>query len=264
MQLSKIPVGGRYSFKGYAAPILLYLAIIIISNVTFAQGGPPMLTDDSGTPGDGNWEDNFAFVFNGSRNSYTKDFPVADLNYGVGSRIQLKTEIAWVAGNGEPLSGKFDYISPGLKYRFLDEKEDGVSFSTFPSITASFQPEDKNKTAEFGFFLPFEISKEFFGFSLNAQAGYRLMGKRSGWAFGLVACHDLGSTTALLLELHSTLDRPEGQASFDGETFLDLGAQINLSEHFTILTAIGKSLTSPSLSSADANVYGYFGLQLHL
>jgi len=31
-----------------------------VSGVSHAEGGPPMITDDPGTPGDGNWEINIA------------------------------------------------------------------------------------------------------------------------------------------------------------------------------------------------------------
>jgi hypothetical protein len=243
--------------------VIAFITLAIASSAS-GQGGPPMLTDDSATPGDGKWEMNFAFILNGSSNNSSKNFPIADLNFGIGTRIQLKTEFGWAAGTGEPLAGRFDYISPGLKYRFLDESESGFSVSTFPSVTISFQPEDRSKKIEFGFFLPLEISKEISGFSLNAQAGYHLLGNLSAWAVGLVAGRDLGTSVTLLAELHSILEKANGAGTFDAQTFLDLGAQINASEQLTILIAIGKEITSPSISSRDANFYGYFGFQLHL
>jgi hypothetical protein len=33
------------------------------ARMSFAQGGPPMITDDPGTPGNGKWENNFAIIF---------------------------------------------------------------------------------------------------------------------------------------------------------------------------------------------------------
>ena len=233
------------------------MELIFSASNSCAQGGPPFLTDDSGTPGDGNWENNFAFVFNGSKNDYAKDFPVADINYGYGDRTQLKAELGFVAGKGERLSGKLDYISLGVKYRFLDEKISGVSVSTFPQAISSFNTPDKSNIAEYGFLLPIEISKEFFGVNINGQTGFQLLGSKSEWVFGVVLGYDIGRST-LLAELHTTLEKDSHQ------TFFDLGAQINVSSHFTILLAIGKDIGSPSFSSPNANYYSYLGLQVLL
>ena len=75
----------------------------------------------------------------------------------------------------------------------------------------------------------------------------------------------------LLGELHSTFARtadiqPTGddQLFFRAGTFLNVGALIKLTENYTILTAIGKDLESPPLSSDDANFYGYIGFQLKM
>ena len=61
-----------------------------------AQGGPPMLTDDPGTPGDGHWEINTAVTTEQRPGERSSEPPLLDLNYGIGDRIQLKYEAAWV------------------------------------------------------------------------------------------------------------------------------------------------------------------------
>jgi hypothetical protein len=38
----------------------LGLLLLLTPLSAFAQGGPPMVTDDPGTPGDGHWEINIA------------------------------------------------------------------------------------------------------------------------------------------------------------------------------------------------------------
>jgi hypothetical protein len=60
-----------------------------VARVAFAQGGPPMITDDPGTPGNGNWENNLAIVFEHRHNETSIETPEIDLNYGVGEHIQL-------------------------------------------------------------------------------------------------------------------------------------------------------------------------------
>src|SRR5262245_48129453 len=60
------------------------------------QGGPPMLTDDPGTPGPGAWEINVAYLEQRTRDEQQlRSFPHIDVNYGLGERIQLKYETGW-------------------------------------------------------------------------------------------------------------------------------------------------------------------------
>src|SRR5258708_39761547 len=64
-----------------------------------AQGGPPMLTDDPGTPGSGVLESNFAYLEQRTRQERLRSFPHVDFNYGLGDHIQLKYETDWLYAN---------------------------------------------------------------------------------------------------------------------------------------------------------------------
>src|SRR4051794_37439935 len=61
-----------------------------------AQGGPPMITDDPGTPGDGHWEINVALTTERRPGERVTEMPLVDINYGIGDRLQLKYEAAWL------------------------------------------------------------------------------------------------------------------------------------------------------------------------
>lgn len=64
--------------------------------VAHAQGGPPYYTTDPGTPGNKQWEINFGympFLYEGQSVTHTPD---VDINFGVGDRIQLTYEDAWL------------------------------------------------------------------------------------------------------------------------------------------------------------------------
>ena len=63
--------------------------VAAVARVAFGQGGPPMITDDPGTPGNGKWENNFAIAFEHRPGETAYDVPAIDLNYGVGEHIQL-------------------------------------------------------------------------------------------------------------------------------------------------------------------------------
>src|ERR1043165_2722959 len=57
----------------------VFALLALASNVALAQGGPPMVTDDPETPGDGKWEINLGGF--GSRTATRREinFPDADI-----------------------------------------------------------------------------------------------------------------------------------------------------------------------------------------
>ena len=64
-----------------------------------AQGGPPFITDDPGTPGNHHWEINFGWIANHNPGQSYYEIPDVDINYGWGDRIQLKYEIPLAAAH---------------------------------------------------------------------------------------------------------------------------------------------------------------------
>jgi hypothetical protein len=63
---------------------------------TRAQAGPPLLSNDPGTPGNGNWEINIASAQSISRNVAAYQVPQIELNFGLGDRIQLTYQVPYV------------------------------------------------------------------------------------------------------------------------------------------------------------------------
>jgi len=111
--------------------IMLFSEIVQIVHAQVA--GPPLLSDDSGTPGNRRWEINCAFTTTRSSNEWLLNAPLLDLNYGLGDRIQLKYEVPWVVLNSDEegvKSGPGDSLA-GVKWRFLDNDRDGVSMSVY-------------------------------------------------------------------------------------------------------------------------------------
>lgn len=75
---------------------LVALLAIFLPTPAWAQGGPPLLTDDPDTPGPGYWEINLSTFLEKRLHSNTIETPRVDANYGVGQRIQLKFEVPWL------------------------------------------------------------------------------------------------------------------------------------------------------------------------
>jgi hypothetical protein len=69
------------------------LLIVGAASSARAQGGPPLRTDDPGTPGPGRWEVNTAVTLEHVRGETSLDPPLADVKYLVGNRIQFKSEL---------------------------------------------------------------------------------------------------------------------------------------------------------------------------
>src|SRR5258705_13747971 len=110
---------------------------------SFTQGGPPMLTDDPGTPGSGAWEINFAYLEQRNRQARLRSFPHVDFNYGLGDSIQLKYETGWLftdASEGGGAKNGLDDSLLGLKWRVLAPERRGFAMSLCPPIQAEKSP----------------------------------------------------------------------------------------------------------------------------
>ena len=80
------------SLLQHAARLTL-LVVALSPAVLYAQGGPPMLTDDPDTPGSGNWEINLAYIEERNRLERFRSVPHVDVNYGLGSESSLSTRL---------------------------------------------------------------------------------------------------------------------------------------------------------------------------
>ena len=105
----------------------MLLALVLVTSLARAQGGPPFITDDPGTPGNHHWEINFGWEADHNPGNAYYETPDIDMNFGWGDRIQLKYELPMAvatdpnnttrAGLGESLLGikwrPFEYHTKG-------------------------------------------------------------------------------------------------------------------------------------------------------
>ncbi|HEY2341932.1 MAG TPA: hypothetical protein VGH90_02830, partial [Chthoniobacteraceae bacterium] len=113
------------------------VALVLCSaSLAHGQGGPPMITDDPGTPGNGHWENNLAITFEHRPGEWLLESPAVDLNYGLGEHIQLTLQTANVIlqrSDHGPVDGLAS-TEAAVKWRFLDQETSGFDVSTFPRI----------------------------------------------------------------------------------------------------------------------------------
>jgi len=227
---------------------------------SWAQGGPPMLTDDPGTPGNGKWEINIADVTQFTSQTVSQ-FPYSDINYGWGDHVQLKYESALnsVSSQTMPVGGSQAIV--GVKWRFFDEESDGVDVSMYPQY--QFTPSyiaNNPANGQSSFFLPIELSKKFGEITLNPEVGYSFQygGGYGFWVVGVLADHEFDKKFEIMVEVFADI----GTAANETETLFNLGGRYNWNEVLTFLFSAGLSLQTPP--DIPTMQFSYLGLQLHL
>lgn len=245
------------------AAALLCAALASGASPALAEGGPPMLTDDPGTPGDGHWEINTAAQIEHRGDASTYSLPLVDINYGLGERLQLKFEIPWQLehlAHAPDQSGAGDSIA-GVKWRFFDAGDDGWQVSTYPQVKSRF-PVSGSPLAEGGvsYLLPIEFERKFGDWGVNFDFGrwFRPSDQGDSWIGGLAIGREVVEGLELIGELHREGDVHSGRH----ELALNFGMRRELSRRFTLLASAGTDLHN-SLEQ-KASLIGYIGIQTNL
>jgi Putative MetA-pathway of phenol degradation len=228
-----------------------------------AQGGPPMLTDDPGTPGDKHWEINVACVTEHARDGAGhNEAPLLDLNYGIGERIQLKYEIAWLVANepGQSSRAGLGDSEIGVKWRFFDDAASGLAISAYPQLAFNNPTSSEQRGLVDGgttLVLPFEFQGTLGSLEWNAEIG-RSFSERGEdeWLYGFAIGRKINDQLELAAELHGA-----GRFAYeDDEVVVNFGVRLKLAEHQTLLVSVGRSVNK--VHGEELTYLGYLGLQL--
>lgn len=238
-------------------------ALAFTAGRAHAQGGPPLITDDPGTPGDGRWEINLGFTTEKLRSEMLYEAPLLDINYGLGERIQLKYEIPWLIldeEGGGTRSGLGD-SEIGVKYRFLDEERHDVSMSIYPQFsfnnpTSSDERDLVDSGTELA--LPIQIARRAGPVELSLELGYSLIEhEEDEWSYGLAAAGPLSERFELLGEVHGVATR-----DFEEDVLVfNLGGVLRVHENVNLLFSAGRSFRESS--TTEPELLGYLGLQFN-
>jgi len=244
-----------------AIGVVAWLALAVPA--AWAQGGPPMLTDDPGTPGDGKWEINIAATYEHAGDATTYRLPLIDMNYGVGERVQLKFEMPWVVEHvrGEPTQSGAGNSSAGVKWRFFDAGDDGWKVSMYPQVQSRF-PLNGSPVADSGvsYLLPLEFEHKLGDWGVNFDVGrwLRPAGQQDAWIGGIALGREVGENLELVGEVHDEAEVHSGRS----EVTLNFGARWKWSERFTLLASAGTDLHNGLEDSSS--LLAYLGLQINL
>ena len=255
--------------KGKLAVVVFVTAIAVVLGLgpvpsSFAQGGPPMLTDDPGTPGSGAWEINFAYLEQRNRQARLRSFPHVDFNYGLGDHIQLKYETGWLftdASEGGGVKSGLDDSLLGLKWRFLDQERNGLDMSVYPQL----QVENSTGSVARGIaepgpnlFLPLEVGHDFGKIKLIGELGYQYFRTQENeWVAGLLGALEVSDALEVMAEVRSFSENLLNH----GDVVVNLGLRQALSPRVKLLASVGTGLTN----NPDTPTFiAYLGVQLVL
>jgi hypothetical protein len=219
--------------------LFAWSVLILFSESILAQSSPPLLTNDPGTPGSGNWEINILTSLERSNVNEEWQIPMFDINYGVGDRCQLTVCSPFVVYHekGTAVRRTFDGIETGVKYRFVDNPgATGSNFSFYPKIFFSFVVERSMKLS-----LPLEWHQEWSHFGLTAEGGHIWVnGKSDGWEGG-VATALLLDPVSILAEWHSEMR--EAPFNLRGQ-IVNVGFTWEWTKTVSLYASFGRSLQS--------------------
>jgi hypothetical protein len=243
---------------------LLTFTFLLLVSAGPALAGPPLLTDDTGTPGDKHWEINLAYTLDKRHTQETHQTPLIDLNYGVGDSVQLKYEVPWLIfhENGAGTKGGLGNSVFGVKWRFLEEARNGVAMSIYPQ----FEFNNPTSSADRGIVdegtdlrLPVQVTKKFGPVWVNGEVGYTFRQHFDDeWLYGLSSGYELREDLTLVGEIHggSTKEFKKHEVVFN------VGTQWDFTKRYGILGSIGRSFRSGA--SNEPNLLLYLGLQIRL
>ena len=224
-----------------------------------AQGGPPLVTDDPETPGDGHWEVNGAFA--GERNGGLHlAIPDVDINYGFGDRIQLKLDLPLAAAHkpGGDWKTGLGGVQLGVKWRFVDGGESGLSVSTYPQLTQPWVGSAvRRDLAEGGrqFLLPVEAAFPVGNVRLDFEAGRAFVrGRPNQWVLGAILENACIPDSECLLELHRTSEN-EGSV-----LLVNVGLVHELNKSLKLLASVGREFGA--IPIARNEFVFYLGVQV--
>jgi hypothetical protein len=227
-----------------------------------AEGSPPLITDDPGTPGNGHWEINVGVSTERRPGERISEAPVVDLNFGVGERLQLTYEVPYLvqrAEGGANVSG-LGNSTCSVKWRFLDGGEHGFAMSVFPKIEFN---NPGSSSADRGlvdsgstFILPVQLQKDVGPVTLNLQVGREFRPDGDSWIYGAAVTRQLNAKVAVAAELAGT-----AAARLDRSALtLDFGLVVDVNERNSFMLSIGRELHNHD--EPRANLVGYVGWQL--
>ena len=226
------------------------------------MGSPPLMTDDTGTAGDGRWEFNIGLINTERRpGARLTEGPVLDVNYGLGDRVHLNYELPYLrlSETGSPRQAGLGNSTLGVKWRFADGGEKGLSVSIFPKVEFN---NPGSSAADRGlvepgtiYRLPLQFQRTVGPLTLVGKIGREFGAGGDGWSFGLSASRHVAEKVEAGVEL-------AGGAAVGfhrSQLATNFGLTVDVSESCTLMLSLGRELHNHD--EPRASLLAYAGLQ---
>lgn len=228
---------------------------------TRAQGGPPMITDDTETVPTGHFEINTAFIIERGSEGRVFSTPNVDFNYGLSEHLQLKVEIPWLVlhANGQPSVNGLGNTNIGVRWRFRDEDEHhGVAMSIYPAFefnnpTHSVRRGLVDRGPEF--LMPMQWQTKVGRYGVGGDVGWRFKRGEDEVIYGVIVGREF-KRFELMAEIHGTGARQHLSGS---EIVFNVGSRVPVSKNANIIWSTGRSIRG----GHDPRFIGYAGVQLN-
>jgi hypothetical protein len=235
-----------------------------LGGTLLAQGGPPMLTDDPGTPGNKNWEINIASTLFFSHSEKEIEAPLLDINFGLGNRIQLKYEVPYTfdSDEGRPYRPFLGNSLMGVKWRFFQQKDEkGWRISTYPQLEVNNPDQSHtNGLVDRGprFLLPIEATKIVGPLEMNFEGGYWFSNHQSNERIlGLAVGHEFNRRFEGVAEIYDDVLFGGNSRS----TTFDVGGRYEFHKGLLFLFMAGHSV---GVGGQEPTYIAYVGLQIQV
>jgi hypothetical protein len=263
--------------------VLSFFLPVAVAVAAHAQGGPPFITDDPGTPGNHHWEINFGWIANHNPGQSYYEIPDVDMNYGWGDKVQLKWELPFAAGTdtsggtgfglGESLIGikmrPYEYHTRGEK-----PSDDNMLFSLgfYPQVSINNPTSSVRRgIVEPGpqYYLPMEMTAKLGPVSFDGEIG-RWIGNANmpeQWGRGLIAGHEFSDRLELYGEVYDlqAIDKVRTQPKQRSLT-LDFGGRQSLDKQnrIRLLFMGGRAIQQVTTQNGEPSWIAYMGVQFLL
>ena len=265
--------------------LVLILAYIAAATLAHAQGGPPFITDDPGTPGNRQWEINVGWIGNHNPAHASYQLPNIDINYGWGDRIQLMISPYLAAAtdeNNTTRAGLGETVF-GVKWRYFEhhsagqpKSDENMNFSlgTYPQVTIN----NPTSTVRRGivepgpqYYLPAEFTAKWGPIDFNGEVG-RWIGNHNvpdSWGRGLIAGHEFNERLELYGEIYdlqyiSRMGPPSNLLPKQRALTVDVGGRKTLDRagHLRLLFLGGRGIQAVTRQNSEPDWIAYVGVQI--
>ena len=227
-----------------------------------ALAGPPFITDDPEPVDYQHFEINTAMQGTYTRDGRAGAWPTIDANYGLLPNVQFHVGLfaSYAKVEGEPFHFGYGDTEVGIKYRFIDEDEEGWRPQVAVYPITQFPTGSSSKELGAGHqrtILPIWVQKSFGDWTTYGGGGYWLNKSdvdRDYWFAGWVLLRKINEEWTLGGELfYNTANQVEAKAS----TGFNLGGYYNFDEQDHLIFTFGRGVQNAEATNRFSYYVGY-------